>query len=295
MIDSLGDLSIDQILKALDAQYERSYHPPSFATSDRTCGPFGIMNLVMDSASPDSTSPGSSFGINQGNWTLERRDADAPLSTLKEHPTAGGDFEDPDLTNPVLTQLSAEPASSIDKEIIVHTGAHDDMPENRLHEADAISLNHTRLDVSPFSTASRLVPQRSPELLRYFKSNIVSLSFPLKHSRWCPWQSVHLPKAEKTYAELLLHQTASHTSLSLFYSLLAASCLHISTKTASPVEWKGFGETYKQISKHQLRCSVEQEIAGQDKVKYKELLMAFLSMAMLEVPTYVKSRYRAAR
>lgn len=294
MIDSLGDLSIDQALKALNAQYERSYHSPSFAASDRTCGPFGVMNLVMDSASPDSTSPGSSFGINQGHWSLERRDADAPLLTLKEYPPAGRDFGDPDLTNPDLKQLSAEPVSSVDEELIVHTGSHDDMPENRFNEANAISVHHSRIDVSPFSTASRLVPKRSPELLRYFKSNIVSLSFPLKRSRGCPWQSVHLPSAEKTYAELLLHQTASHTSLSLFYSLLAASCLHISTKTASPVEWKGFGETYKQISKYQLRCSVEQEIAGQEKVKYKELLMAFLSMAMLEVPTYVKSRYRAA-
>ncbi|KAF7590907.1 hypothetical protein BBP40_002269 [Aspergillus hancockii] len=69
---------------------------------------------------------------------------------------------------------------------------------------------------SPALSGSKRIPPLAPKLLRYFKENIVSFSFPLKNCRNCPWQAFHLPGAMSTFAKLSIHQPASHTRLSLF-------------------------------------------------------------------------------
>ncbi|KAJ5375737.1 fungal-specific transcription factor domain-containing protein [Penicillium concentricum] len=149
------------------------------------------------------------------------------------------------------------------------------------------SLNTGPFSITSLTTATPrevyAMPERAPQLIRYFKYQVRSLSYPLKGNKRCPWQTIHLPRAEKAYAELLLHQTASNTGISLFYSLLAGSCFHLSSKEDHSLDYEKDGNEYKQLSRHYLEQSIKQEIASEEKVKYKELLMALLSTVMLEI------------
>jgi arginine metabolism regulation protein II len=215
-----------------------------------------------------------------------------PTSNVTHTAEADPDTRDPGSINSDPRGLPPGPVFSLNEDVITNDGVSEPSMDIQLNGSATISpsceLGACAVPFfSPFSpTTCHLAPDRAPELLRYFKNNIILLSFPLMGGRKCPWQTVHLPSAEKTYAELLLHQAASHTGLSLFYSLLAASCLHLSSRGKSSVDWDKFGKSYKQIARHQLECAVQQEIVGLERIKYKEFLMALLSMVMLEVLTH---------
>jgi hypothetical protein len=59
----------------------------------------------------------------------------------------------------------------------------------------------------------------------------------------------------------------------------------MSSRNDNTLDWDQYGKQYKQISRHHLELSIQQEIASDTHVKYKELLIAFLSTIMLEVPS----------
>jgi arginine metabolism regulation protein II len=112
---------------------------------------------------------------------------------------------------------------------------------------------------------------------------VVTLSPSLEDKRLCPWRNIHLPSAKKTFAELLLHGTANSLGLSLFYSALAASCIHLSQRDQVSSDWDRLGKHYKQTCMHHLNLSIQQEVATEGQLPYKELLVALLSMIILEV------------
>lgn len=248
-------------------------------------GPFGVLNVTTDKAPPNEFTEASPCPARP-----QKPQPAIPWQSSEITPAneARPDFWTPEssISSPHNHALVSSPNESSTPGIgtLVH------FSNNQENGASyPPSLGHILSPVlpsSPFvSPASHVIPERAPQLLRYFKNQIVSLSFPLKGSKKCPWQNIHLPRAEKAYAELLLHQTASNTGLSLFYSLLAASCLHISSRNDTTLDWDKFGKQYKQISRHHLELSIQQEIVSDTRVKYKELLMALLSTVMLEVPS----------
>jgi arginine metabolism regulation protein II len=105
------------------------------------------------------------------------------------------------------------------------------LPPSLGTDLDELIYQPTSLSLAPIVPSlevsrNKNIPPQAAELLRYFKVNVISLSFPLKNRRQCPWQAVHLPAAISAFAELSIHHTTSHTRMSLFYSLLAASCLN---------------------------------------------------------------------
>lgn len=130
------------------------------------------------------------------------------------------------------------------------------------------------------------VPETAPELLRYFKNHGVAFSYSMKPDKAiCPWENIHFPVAERTYAQLLLHGTSTSTDMSLFYSVLAASCLHRSRhgNASESVNWAELGTQYKETSRQHLEQAIQDELVPVVPTKYKKLLMALLSMTMLEV------------
>ncbi|KAL2834134.1 hypothetical protein BJY01DRAFT_84314 [Aspergillus pseudoustus] len=124
---------------------------------------------------------------------------------------------------------------------------------------------------------------QAADLLRYFKENVVSLSFPLKKCRKCPWQAVHLPAAMSTFAELSIHRSTSHTRLSLLYSLLAASCLHKYARNLPTGDLDISAKRFKETAKQHLEIALNKEVLGPGRAKYKEILVAVLSMVMLSI------------
>lgn len=142
------------------------------------------------------------------------------------------------------------------------------------------------INTSPLSFPqlnSHPITETAKYLLRYFESDVVSFSLSLKDSELCPWKNIHVPSAKRCFAELLLHQTANSLDLALFYSLLAASCFHLSQRTEESRDWDTFGKDYKQTAMYHLNLSIQKETATDGQMPYKELLTALLSMAMLNV------------
>ncbi|EAA58104.1 hypothetical protein AN6129.2 [Aspergillus nidulans FGSC A4] len=140
------------------------------------------------------------------------------------------------------------------------------LPPSLGTDLDELIYQPTSLSLAPIVPSlevsrNKNIPPQAAELLRYFKVNVISLSFPLKNRRQCPWQAVHLPAAISAFAELSIHHTTSHTRMSLFYSLLAASCLN----------------------KQHLDLALNEEVLGPKRAKYKEILTAVLSMVMLSI------------
>ncbi|KAJ5601192.1 fungal-specific transcription factor domain-containing protein [Penicillium lagena] len=284
-IDSLGSHTADTALKSLDCMPENGSKTTALPNPSRFKGPFGVLNFVSNRASPDTN---SESGVDQ---TRPRKSGELlwPTPDVTFAKEAAPGFQRPGLGNSTEPVYSLVEGSIIDDAISDRSlDPHvDDIVHHSPSQESAISPIPFFSTFSP--TNCRLVPNRAPELLRYFKNNIVSLSLPLKGSRKCPWQTVHLPSAEKTYAQLILHETASHTSLSLFYSLLAASCLYLSARDKSSINWNKLGKAYKEIASKQLEYAIRQESTGSVRIKYKELLMGLLSMVMLEVWIYQES------
>lgn len=128
-------------------------------------------------------------------------------------------------------------------------------------------------------------PELTPTLLRYFKSHVVSFSYAARRETdLCPWQNIHVPAAEEAYEKLLLHSVPAPTSLSLLNSLLASSCFHLAPRdTASTDKWAELGEQYKHEARQHLDIAIQEEVLSLTETNYEELLMALLSMTMLEV------------
>jgi arginine metabolism regulation protein II len=248
-------------------------------------GPFGVFNVTLDKAPPND--------FTESSPRPARPQKPQPAVPWQSPEATPVNEARPDLWTPESSissshnhALVSSPNESSNPGIgtLVHFSNYQE--DSASYPPSLGNIPSPILPFSPFvPPASHIIPERAPQLLRYFKNQIVSLSFPLKGSKKCPWQNIHLPRAEKVYAELLLHQTASNTGLSLFYSLLAASCLHICSKNDTTLDWDKLGKQYKQISRHHLELSIQQEIALDTRVKYKELLMALLSTVMLEVPS----------
>lgn len=247
-------------------------------------GPFGVFNaspgktMPTDSneSSPCPTGPKSSrLAVKWQNMAISQVDeAHSVLGTPQSFISSPHDCELLFSRNESSTTEVGAMVSSSDNE--------------REQDVSLTSLEHnitpTSFSMPVASQASHIIPDQAAELLRYFKHQVGSLSFPLKGNKRCPWQSIHLPRAEKAYAEILLHETTSNTGFALFYSILAGSCFHRSSRRDPTLKWAKSGREYKQLSRNYLELSIQEEMALSTQVKYKELLMALLSNVMLEVP-----------
>lgn len=285
-IASLRRQTTTKVLNILDRDHDGALEGNSLPNSTLFRGPFGVLNFKLDSALPHDQ---RKTGIQQAMPPEHEPVALWPISNVSTSVPANHDTQKPGSINTDPSGHPLSPTFSLNEGVVTNDGVSESPLEIPLNTPVTISpsveLGLCTIPVSPLSsTNSPSVPDRAPELLRYFKGNISLLSFPLTGSPKCPWQTVYLPSAEKTYAELLLYQTASHAGVCLFYSLLAASCLHLSSGGELFVDLNKDGKTYKQIARYQLECAIKQEIIGSERIKYKEILMALLSMIILEVP-----------
>lgn len=146
---------------------------------------------------------------------------------------------------------------------------------------DGNSSGATRLT----QTISPTTLEKAAELLRYFKHNAVPFSYALRQNiSPCPWEDIHFPVAERVYARLLLYGSASFIDMSLFYSVLAISCYDLALGDKSPGSNSNeFGRQYKELARQHLDRAIQDEVASIIDTEYEHLLMALLSMTLLEV------------
>lgn len=282
-VDSLDQQSASTALAKLDFESGSSGQAGLCLKHDSFQGPFGVLNLLPTEASPDNQPESQADRAEPTQLEMDlfwqSRDAASTIAG-DSHLFAG------------LYDLAEDPENAPTSDPLLGVGTIPDdlqifLPESANVNSNEIIFQPTSMSLNPVPDlallGSKRIPPLAPDLLRYFKEKVISLSFPLKNCQECPWQAVHLPSAMSTFAELSVHQTTSHTRLSLFYSLLAASCLHMYAQDQFAEDLNISAKRFKETAKQHLGLALNVEVLGPKPAKYKEILMAVLSMVMLSV------------
>ncbi|KAF9882895.1 hypothetical protein FE257_004909 [Aspergillus nanangensis] len=287
--DSLGRKKATAALDSLDAWLACHEQAGRLKVSSFFQGPFGILlDLSIDNPSAQSdqsrptTSPGERLQqIPDSLWSNPGRD----LASETEHHVHESDVQDA----PVDPSSSDENATNLTASLGVNFSMDTHSPirnsSSQITSPDLLPIPTTpvSLDISENNSMCPPVPPKTPELLRYYTEYHVSPVLSLRGVRNSPWHTIQLPSAKKTYAELLLRQPVSHTSLALLFSLLAVSALHIEFHGDRSDNWGTLRNSYETKARQHLDFALKEEVAGESRVKYKELLMALLSTVMIEI------------
>ena len=124
-------------------------------------------------------------------------------------------------------------------------------------------------------------------LLRHFRDVLIPHFAPLPMTRKSPWETLIWSSAVQTHAELtyLGSTTVKHASRATLFALLACSAHWLSrTPDVFPTEKAvEISECCAKRAKSHLQSSLQTETSGVEKAKYKEQLMAILSLIALAV------------
>jgi hypothetical protein len=120
-------------------------------------------------------------------------------------------------------------------------------------------------------------------LLRHYKERVLDPAAQLRKWRRSPWQMLFWPCALETWGEIQLWNTAPHARSAVLHAILANSAFHLHATEQSDGKWRDFGLKYQNKAKNFLFQALQGEILGVAQPKYKELLMAILSVAMTSV------------
>jgi arginine metabolism regulation protein II len=123
-------------------------------------------------------------------------------------------------------------------------------------------------------------------LLEHYKSQMGKLFSPLR-VRKSPWSILHFPRALSALSELSIFKRTKHAHTSLFYAVLAVSAfnwdnIHRQQKD-STTYWRNVGEGFRRGARKELEWACETELAGEKSSKYKDILMAILTMVTISV------------
>lgn len=145
---------------------------------------------------------------------------------------------------------------------------------------------------------SDVIPDDARFLLEHYKFHHLKMFSPIWNHK-SPWRIMHLPTALQTFATLLLTGNDTCIRTSIFYSVMAVSAFtadRLSSTAALPSRWNDAGCRYHQRARAYLQMGLKTEIVGTKKVKYKEMLMAFLGMIALcvSVPPFLEDRLARA-
>ncbi|KAJ5989258.1 hypothetical protein N7481_004468 [Penicillium waksmanii] len=118
-------------------------------------------------------------------------------------------------------------------------------------------------------------------LLSHYRDRVVPLISPFEHGQEVPWKNLVVPCAVSTLGETIMSGTASHARLALLNSLLSASSFHLGQHSATCIDhWTETGNSYLKLAQHHLiQCVEEANMSPPRQSKYKEVLMALLSLS----------------
>lgn len=131
-------------------------------------------------------------------------------------------------------------------------------------------------------------------ILSHYKDRIVPLISPLGQGQEQSWMNLVMPCAVHTLGELTMNGSATHARLALLNTLLSTSAFHLGTHSAPCIEhWVSVGNEYLQRAQsHFMRCLEEASHSAMKKSKYKEILMAILSLSTAYVGSNCNVRPR---
>lgn len=265
-VNSLGKLTVNAALENIDCWLETDSDPRLFQ------GPFGVLGFLQQKSRNHNTV----FDASQSQAAEQKSSSDREI--VQSFATDTNTTVDEPLLPATSTHhrlFEPTPPSTLAS---IHDNRFQDTPTTHSPSIPLCVLS----DMRDFELSTDVPPQ-ALELLRLFKAKILSLSFPLRGSPDCPWQTIHLPAAMSTYAELMVTQETSHHRLSLFHSLVSASCLYDANRSRDPSDCEKLRVSNQNLAEQHLTLALEEEFTSRKPVKYKEFLMAILSMIYLEV------------
>ncbi|CEJ59603.1 hypothetical protein PMG11_08221 [Penicillium brasilianum] len=117
--------------------------------------------------------------------------------------------------------------------------------------------------------------------LSHYKDRIIPLISPFGHGQNAPWLNLVMPCAVSTLGDVTMNGATTHARLTLLNAVLSTSAFHLGNHSAWCIEyWVSIGNTYlKRAQGHFLRCIEEAYTLPTKRSKYKEILMAILSLS----------------
>ncbi|KAH8805348.1 fungal-specific transcription factor domain-containing protein [Xylogone sp. PMI_703] len=171
-------------------------------------------------------------------------------------------------------------------------------PDSWASSTDILISYRPSLPRAPSPPFPQILPKNAQYLLFHYLSQVSHTMSPrnIDSSTLMPWKTIHLPCAMNALGELSAFGVTNYAKASLLHSLLAISAFHLDAKyrTSLPgidkggnyrsVGWGNIAQRYKQAAAMNLQKCLELEsIRGASKAKYKEILMAVLSMVTIGV------------
>ncbi|KAJ5558724.1 hypothetical protein N7535_009397 [Penicillium sp. DV-2018c] len=127
-------------------------------------------------------------------------------------------------------------------------------------------------------------------LLDHYRNNMVALFTPARTEAKSPWEAVYIPSLLSTVGEVGLAGDSSNAKVSLLFAVFAISAFSLdggsSPTEGRPVsqDWNALGELYRERATRRLKLSLADLSRKQaKKEKYKDILMALLSMVTISV------------
>jgi arginine metabolism regulation protein II len=127
---------------------------------------------------------------------------------------------------------------------------------------------------------ANLVPSSAHHLLRVYRDNMGNWFSPLR-TRKPPWSVLHLPIALSTVSELSIWGKASHARIAIFRALLAVSAFTLDDTTST--YWREIGIANRFVAQLEMKQCLMKELSGPSKAKYKDTLLALLSLVSISV------------
>ncbi|KAJ5384169.1 Protein of unknown function DUF3468 [Penicillium concentricum] len=135
-----------------------------------------------------------------------------------------------------------------------------------------------QVELSPYLSVGNV---EGWSLLSHYKDRIIPLISPLRRGEETPWMSLVVPCAMATLADLMLKGSSNHARLALLNAVWSTSAFHLGNNSVPCLEqWTFSGGVYlTRAQYHFQRCMEESCISVTKISKYKEILMAILSLS----------------
>ncbi|CAG8927586.1 unnamed protein product [Penicillium salamii] len=296
LVDGMASSSVDQFLTEIDIQSKDLEEQ----RGDLSFGPFGVFNLIKSSAdSPPLEMDGSDFAMTSNLEMIDEASLmpNAPMSELSTAGEMLGDLNsalqwtdifnlDPvpmgiNLTSPIWGYETHPTAwsSPVEAEVSPSKAQYDILSQ------DLASAQYTSHESLMLSDATFL--------LRHFQEHVMTRVAWLPMTQKSPWTILNIPFAmitldQLTYMKRQKRQVTKHASLANLYAMLACASYHLAmnpgfTSDKPSQHWDQLTTIAYADAKHHMSMSLEHEFQGPSKAKYKEQLMANLSLVTFAI------------
>lgn len=136
---------------------------------------------------------------------------------------------------------------------------------------------------TPNDIDDRDLKDMAPALIKHFIDKVVGAIAPLPYNTKSPYKILNAAAAVQTLADMTyLNRPVTHANAANLYSLMACSAYHLAmcpsgSSAANAVCWNDMARRAGQKAKEHLQRSLQTELQGLSKAKYKDQLMALMS------------------